>query len=533
MKKLKALLITSSAYSNSEIVSDFGLIPPSFLPIGHRRLIELQIESIKDFDGEKIIGLPDNFKLLERDKVLLSDSNISIFRSNPNASLADAILRFIYHFENEFGKIDELFILHGDTLFKKLEYEVNLIYYGLTDMFYKWGDMGEIFGDNFKSDEYMQQKVMAGYFSFNQIEILKIGLEKLKSFELAIKYYDSKRKLTPVLNSEWLDFGHSNLYYKSKMELNVARFFNEVIPKLNFIVKTSTNKNKIKSEFGWFKNLPEKFLIFSPAVWGFVREEEKCSYNVEFIGVPTLQEKWVFGNLPDFVFYKIIDQIFHFIEEAKKITNQKVENSRQVLEKLYIQKTKDRLLIFSKQRGFELTESIWINNKKYPSILEFRNEILTKINRKIANNSGSLTLMHGDLCFSNIFYDSRSNVVKLIDPRGGIDDEFESDNGIFGDFEYDVSKLGHSLVGNYDYIVTGFYDLKIIEFNKSFEFSLQHEKRELLINYFFFKVEELGLDREFILASIANLFLSMLPLHNEDPSRQIALLCNAYKLYYD
>ena len=42
----------------------------------------------------------------------------------------------------------------------------------------------------------------------------------------------------------------------------------------------------------------------------------------------------------------------------------------------------------------------------------------------------------------------------------------------------------------------------------------------------------MNVDVEFIKISIVNLFISML-LHNEDKDRQIALLLNAYKLFYD
>ena len=66
--------------------------------------------------------------------------------------------------------------------------------------------------------------------------------------------------------------------------------------------------------------------------------------------------------------------------------------------------------------------------------------------------------MHGDLCFSNILTDS-SNTIKFVDPEG-LNDNFNSNNKIIGDYRYDIAKFGHSLVGNYDYIVTGFYNLK-------------------------------------------------------------------------
>jgi hypothetical protein len=88
-------------------------------------------------------------------------------------------------------------------------------------------------------------------------------------------------------------------------------------------------------------------------------------------------------------------------------------------------------------------------------------------------------------------------------------------------------------LGNYDYIVTGFYNLERNKEDLNFNFSLQHKSRELLKDFFYKKIEEMEVDKNFIHASIVNLFVSMLPLHDEDEDRQIALLLNAYKLFYD
>ena len=148
------------------------------------------------------------------------------------------------------------------------------------------------------------------------------------------------------------------------------------------------------------------------------------------------------------------------------------------------------------------------------------------------SETNKLTLMHGDLCASNIITDNRSGTIKLIDPRGGLDTLFETENNILGDFRYDVAKLGHSLIGNYDYIVTGFYNLKKHDNGLNFEFSLHHEPKKNLEDFYFYKVKEMNLDGKFINASIVNLFISMLPLHFDDKDRQLALLLNAYKLFY-
>ena len=65
-------------------------------------------------------------------------------------------------------------------------------------------------------------------------------------------------------------------------------------------------------------------------------------------------------------------------------------------------------------------------------------------------------VVHGDLCFSNIMYDSRMNVIKVIDPRG-LNNKQELT--IYGNQTYDLAKLCHSLIGLYDFIIADEFEL--------------------------------------------------------------------------
>lgn len=533
IKGSKVLVITSGAYANAEITSDFGLLPSAFLPIGHKRLFEIQIDNCKNFNAEKFIILPDDYKLLERDKEFFVNNNVNIHRNNPNLNLAQSIISFINTFEKNDNFIDELYILHGDTLFYKLEQQPDLLYYGFTDMFYKWGHLDDVIHNTIENNT-RKQAVLAGYFTFSNPNLFRDLLVKSNSFESALKNYNNVVNFKIQLKARWLDFGHSNLYYKSKMELNVARNFNEVIANNNFIKKASKNTNKITSEYNWYKQLPKKLKIFTPVVWGF-KNNKRASYKIEFIGAPTLQEKWVFGNLPDFVYYNILDKIFDFLTKTKSIVFNDLEKNevKGLLDDLYVRKTKQRVEDFCNQINFDSTSNVVINNIQYPSLNTFVDNLLTVLEVEMkAFKDYNLTLMHGDLCFSNILTDTRSDTIKFIDPRGGLDDKFDSTLKTVGDFKYDIAKLGHSLIGNYDYIVTGFYNLSIND-NHNYIFSLQHPSRESLKKYYYEKVEQLGVSKKFIHASIVNLFISMLPLHNEDKKRQTALLLNAYQLFYN
>ena len=56
-------LITSGAYLHEEMKSEFGTIPPTFLPLGNRKLIHFQLELVeKYFPNQPIyISVPRKF----------------------------------------------------------------------------------------------------------------------------------------------------------------------------------------------------------------------------------------------------------------------------------------------------------------------------------------------------------------------------------------------------------------------------------------------------------------------------------------
>ena len=528
MVQEKLFLITSGAYVNSELASDFGLLPTSFLPIGHQRLFELQLDLIKDFKGKKHITIPNDFELLDRDLIVLKNHSIDIVKSNSNISLKDSILDFLRN--KNLDTIQEFYILHGDTLYSTLDFVADIMYCNLTNMFYKWGNLQDIINlDNSK----FKDAIISGYFSFRNIALFKRALENNIDFVSALKEYNNTNPFKLKLGENWLDFGHSNLYYKSKVKLNVTRYFNKTEAKLNYILKSSIDKQKIINEFNWFKNLPDKITSYSPRVWDL--DSDIASYKIEFIGAPTLQEKWVFGNLPDKFFADTIKNLFELISKMYSHRYEcELKYKKSILKKIYIDKTEQRLSEFISDSKFNPDINITINNVNYPTLNEFKKEVFLKLNKRIDNITKSgLNLMHGDLCFSNVLLDNRSNSIKMIDPRGSLGDDVFNGNCNVGDYGYDVAKFGHSLIGNYDFIVTGFYNLDF-DLNKYiFNFSLEKQVSNELKKMYYHKSNDLDLSSTFVKSAITNLFLSMLPLHKEDKKRQLAFLINAYKFYYD
>lgn len=184
---------------------------------------------------------------------------------------------------------------------------------------------------------------------------------------------------------------------------------------------------------------------------------------------------------------------------------------------IYIDKTEQRIQTLLEENKlfrdlFENNE-IFINNVKYSNWPIIKEKIYSKT-KKLYNDKNNCFL-HGDLCFSNILYDIHNGIFKLIDPRGkwGLT--------IFGDLKYDIAKLRHSVVGNYDSIINGLY-------------AVSRKNSKIIIDIFQPKIhKEISTYFDELISNYWNLndikliegllFISMLPLHKDSLDKQIAL----------
>ncbi|GAG01033.1 unnamed protein product, partial [marine sediment metagenome] len=138
----------------------------------------------------------------------------------------------------------------------------------------------------------------------------------------------------------------------------------------------------------------------------------------------------------------------------------------------------------------------------------------------------SFSIIHGDLCLSNILYDRRNKIVRVIDPRGGFG-RFD----IYGDPRYDIAKLCHSLEGDYDFFVNQMFDLNVED--KSINLRIHNQDRHIAIKEVFHN--RLLENRADIYAQIklieSLLFLSMVPLHSDRFLCQQAFLARGLEIF--
>jgi hypothetical protein len=168
-----------------------------------------------------------------------------------------------------------------------------------------------------------------------------------------------------------------------------------------------------------------------------------------------------------------------------------------------------------------------INGNIVPTLRQIVEECLSKIRKCDAR----IGVLHGDLCLSNILFESRLGRIKVIDPRGL---NAKGQFSFYGDLRYDLAKLTHSVIGLYDHILAGTYSLER-EYGAdlcSFELEIHVDERVRSVqNAFIDREFLLGLNPLDVMPITILLFLSMLPLHADEPRRQDALLANALRLY--
>ena len=157
-----------------------------------------------------------------------------------------------------------------------------------------------------------------------------------------------------------------------------------------------------------------------------------------------------------------------------------------------------------------------LNINQIPCLGFYQLQQQTQVQISQAYNPNYHSIMHGDLCFNNILYDTFSETLKTIDPRGGLNDQTME---LKGDIRYDVAKLTHSASGHYDYMVNNLFQLSIHQNTINFSFPLR-PNHHILRSCTQQLVENLNLSHKEIQLFTALLFLSMPPMHSENPKRQ-------------
>ncbi|WP_217557484.1 aminoglycoside phosphotransferase family protein [Vibrio metschnikovii] len=515
-------LIMSGAYVGQDLRAEFGMIPPAFLPLGNRRLFQHQIALVPK--GKRIyLSIPQSYQVEAFDKQWLTAHDVELLALPDDLSLGESLMAALALTSQSFDT--DLSILYGDTLLTPPT-QKDVITIAQVDSGYNWATIDE---NNSQwlatedSDLTSQSQVVSGFFNFSSPRTLIRCLSQTHwNFLQALNVYHKTHGIQASQSHDWLDFGHVNTYYRSKAEYTTQRAFNELSITPDWIEKSSVKEHKIMAESLWFQRIPNTLKHFSPQFLGESTKNGKMAYRLEYLYHNALNELFVFARLPEMTWRQILLQMRTFLSACHSITapeNAVVDS----LETLFASKTEQRLTQFCQERQFDWTHP-WTYNQHTRLSLK----ALHEVSLQHLPTSQVATVMHGDFCFSNILYDFRKNRIKVIDPRGMTADNQPT---IYGHIEYDIAKVCHSVIGLYDWIIAGYYRVDINKY--TIEFSLADTDHLSAVQQLFLDTlcADYQLTPKALYAMQIQLFLSMLPLHSDDLSRQNALLANAFRLY--
>ncbi len=522
-------LITSGAYLSAEFISIFGRLPPSLLPVGTYPLYEHQAEWADQFEGRKIISLPRGFDLSKPDRDRLDQLGFEVHSVPPGIQLSASILHVLKSAGVEEG---ELRILHGDTLIAGFSNPaLDIVAESTTTTYYSWAEVqknddgNNEFFDGLPSGE-GNRKVLSGYFSFADSGQFILSLEQSSdNFIEALNLYSSALPLATVDDGTWLDFGHLDNYYRSKSHMAGPRSFNSLTFTRRTVQKSSINQKKMEAEAHWFESVPPRLKVYTPQYLG--RTPEGDGYETEYLHLSTLSELFVHGRLPTYVWQRIFQSCDDFLCACREYSSG--EEIVDPVDEMYLEKTTDRLSEYLSASGIDGSKEWRYNGNPLPSLVD----IVQITSKRIPPASHKdLQIIHGDFCFSNIFFDFHSDAVRVVDPRGHLGHVGNGAPSIYGDVRYDIAKLYHSVIGGYDAIMAGRYKLDRMdqyarEIQLSDPYDAEATQRVFIERQFAgYTVEQSSAAEISIL-----LFLSMLPLHNDRPDRQQAFLANALRLF--
>tara|TARA_B100000029_G_scaffold430828_1_gene442038 strand:+ start:1611 stop:3251 length:1641 start_codon:yes stop_codon:yes gene_type:complete len=535
-KEIRVLVLSAGKIA-SELEKIFGKIPSGLIPLNGKPVIFRIIDKLLG-EGIRKISITVGYKKEILEKIVSEQykdqCNIEFiptdFSKPPGNSIKTAV---------DFCSERKLLIILGDTLIDNdlselIKKEENIV---ITSQEFidsknwcivtkKDGQIEEIFDkEQLKKDQ--NHHAMVGCYFFNHLDILKKILNEFNAEEgleisTIIKKLKEEENIVTELAQKWHDVGHLENYFSTKQFVLKTRYFNS----LQFddlgenVIKTSQDDKKLINEINWYKDIPNDILELVPKI-----KESDVSNNpfikLEYVKHPTLSELWLYSDFPSEFWKKIIHGLLDIVQTFKKY---KENVSIQEYYSIYFQKTVDRIdelkntnKIFKKI--FD-DEYVSINGTKLKNWSMIRDSIEKKIGELYDKNDNCI--IHGDLYFSNILYDSENNKYKLIDPRG------RWGNGISGDIKYDIAKIRHSVVGGFDTIINGLYTVAIEKNNgiviNVFEptnyQTISKELDEQIEKYW-------NLDEIKMIEGL--LFISMLPLHEDNFERQLAFFAIGIK----
>jgi hypothetical protein len=457
-------VVLSSQFITNDLLSDFGYIVPSDLPISNQPLSEYQLDSLNDFCDDIIFTLPKGYaSSWIKNEVIYC----------PHGLTLRDVIEFVIS-KTTFAT--EYVFYFGDTLLF-MEYSESAIYIGEPRYHYPtwyYVDMANVF---------------AGAFSIYRKDIVRLLSITETTNALLVEL---TKNLCNVFANEWYDFGNYSTYYNSRKRFLESRHFNSIkVSHDSMLTKYSNDYAKIFYEYFWLSHYTNLFPATCPTPKNFKLYRNGASYDIEYFALPSLSDLFVFGRKNE-SFWRDILQLCHKLIIKFRLSQVSSPN----YSGFYSLKVKERLG-WNGYKDLDLSEDFIQSQLSLALLLDSFDDVLV----------GG----HGDFCFSNLLFDTRTSTLKVIDPRGFLSRDMGQ--SLLVPTHYDVFKLAHSLISGYDIIIAS---------------GKVPENDFPLINEF---IDLFSLTDRVLFAGLSHLFFTMIPLHADRPDRQEAFAALTKRYY--
>ncbi|MBU5637828.1 aminoglycoside phosphotransferase family protein [Geomonas sp. Red69] len=289
-----------------------------------------------------------------------------------------------------------------------------------------------------------------------------------------------------------------------------SRHFNNVTLTLQSVVKRSANARKIRAEHDFYGLLPESMRRWFVMPYDLTVGKNGASYAMERLLMLDMGQQWINGGFDTREFARFLEDILHFLDGRARRSCSR-QRARANFDRLYLTKVRERQAELHPLplRGY--LDDMLRNGSSFPSLERLLECYLDLVAPYRDRQPDYECIGHGDLCFSNILYDKRIRLLKLIDPLGaGSEDE------LYTDPFYDYAKLSHSVLGGYDFVVNGLSEI-VVGTDLRLQLHTPEADFDAYAAVFLPPLEAQGIDLKRLRLYEASLFLSMLPLHIESP----------------
>lgn len=546
----KLLLLPTAKLVSPELRTEFGAIPTAMIPLDSRPAMQYIAEPYLNDGYSLALAVGERSDLIEEYVARHPKLGARLVHVGDSPTLGSSILSALDGLDEN---PESLVINFADTFVgDKLEGR-DVVCFREADEIYRWTTFDIDFGNRITAlaDKEAHNAndrllpVFVGVFAigdpaaFKNILREEVGGAASRQpdpFYLAlVRYFNGlepdRRKLQRV--SDWRDFGHLDTYYKTKRTFFInRRFFNcvEIDECRGIVRKSSTNAEKLLNEMKWYMELPKGLRYIAPRVFDYSIAQTEPFMEMEYYSYPALNDVYLYGDLDLSVWVRVFQAIetVLFQMHSHRFQPNSPDSLKQSMRMMYETKTRSRLKPILENPAFAgfHGKAVTVNGQTVVGLSECLEMLPAVADAVRLYDLDYFTVIHGDLCLSNILYDRRNSFIRVIDPRG----EF-GDVGIFGDMRYDLAKLSHSLEGDYDFIVNGVVESRWTA--QGFSFQPQIDSRHTAIKTLFHRwmLRRFGQYYEQIKLIESLLFLSMVPLHADRFEAQEAFIAQGLRIF--